>query len=117
MILLRQPEVVDINFTASSSSVRDVFRVNRPYSDTKEPYTLSEKVVYVYLIPSVATVGILGNLAVAVLLMASKTDEAGRRVKRFSGFMYEYMKGIAVLDTLYLVFSLQVWPALARAFF
>ncbi len=111
--MLPQPEAPS---NSSSPEVKNGFSLSHPSTSSedgsKSPYSLSEEVVYVYLMPTVSAVGIVGNVAVAALLVASTREEATvggkRRAKRFSGYMYEYMKGIAILDTLYLIFSIQV---------
>ena len=97
----------------SSPTAQDSFGINRPSEPAAhDPYTFAEEVVYVYLVPSVSAVGIVGNLSMVALLVFSRRmpDVASMRrpKRRFSGFMYDYVKGMAVLDTLYLIFSIQV---------
>lgn len=57
-------------------------------------------VVYEILLPLISTIGIIGNLAVFAVLR--------RNDKKFSGFMYSYMRGLAITDTIYLLFCIQV---------
>ena len=56
-------------------------------------------VTYGLVIPVLSTAGIFGNLLSLYILSSNK---------HFKGFMYTYMKGLAITDTLYLVAVLQV---------
>ena len=56
-------------------------------------------VTYSIVIPSFCIAGIFGNLLSLYILSANT---------KFKGFMYTYMKGLAITDTLYLIFDLQV---------
>ncbi len=57
------------------------------------------QVIYVYLMPSISAVGVLGNVAVITIL--------GQR-KKFGGSpMFVYMRGMAVTDISYLLSCMQ----------
>ena len=57
------------------------------------------RITYAYVIPVLSSAGIFGNMLSLVILNSNKN---------FRGFMYTYMKGLAVTDTLYLISVLQV---------
>ena len=53
---------------------------------------------YTIVLPLIASVGIVGNLLIVVVLVRHN----------FQGFIYTYIKSLAVTDLCYLVFTMQV---------
>ena len=56
------------------------------------------ELTYEILLPVISSVGIMGNSFIFLLLSQ----------KKFNGFMFTYLKGLALTDLFYLFFCLQV---------
>jgi predicted membrane channel-forming protein YqfA (hemolysin III family) len=61
------------------------------------------KWTYNIIIPTTTVFGILGNLLTLFVLLTNDK-------KKFGAFMFVYMKGLAIIDIIQLIFTQQVRP-------
>ena len=76
--------------------IRDHLAQLKPLNGSSES---GIRITYAYVIPLLSSAGIFGNMLSLFILNSNKN---------FRGFMYTYMKGLAITDTLYLISVLQV---------
>jgi hypothetical protein len=78
---------------------RPLFESSNYADPDNETDTSSLYLTHNVIIPCISVAGIFGNLLSLYILSSNK---------KFRGFMFTYMKGLAITDTLYLISVLQV---------